>query len=454
MSARPVPLRLLCFAIFLLAVSIRVAWLPTMSRADLTSNTVTPDGHRSFDECINVALALYNGNGFANPFWGGLTGPSAHCAPAFPAVTTVIFAVFGEDTEGALARDMLNIAGYALLFALLPLFSANLGMTAKPGLVAGFAAALFPLYGQREMSRGRDEWLAALIGVLLTLYALRLARGEALTRRSALAYGAGWGALMYVHPAMVVILPLHMLVVLFARTRPPAQRIAFAGIVPVAFLLVVLPWIVRDRIAMGGWMFMRDDLGLELEISNGDGATPAAQANLATGWYCSQHPNCSHPVALRVLALGEREFNRQAMATATSWIRGHPARFADLTIRRVIAFWIGERSEPGFVALRLVLLFLGLAGFRLMWRGGLRIEAALLGAFWIAYPAAFYLIQRIDRYQAPMYPAILLPAAFACVALWDSLRKKQAWRFAQLSVSSASVPGIAQYPSSIQVANR
>jgi hypothetical protein len=426
MNARRVPLRLLCFGIFLLAVSIRVAWLPTLSRADLTSNTVTPDGHRSFDECINVALALYNGNGFADPFWGGLTGPSAHCAPAFPAVTAVVFSVFGPDDAGALARDMLNIAGFALVFALLPLFSASLGMTATPGLVAGLAAALFPLYGQREMSRGRDEWLAALIGVLLTLYALRLARAGTLTRRSALTYGAGWGALMYIHPAMVVVLPLHMLVVLFARVRPPAERIVFAGMAPVAFLLVILPWIVRDRIAMGGWMFMRDDVGMELEVSNGDGATPTVQANLATGWFCSQHPNCSHPVAVRMLAVGEREFNRQAMATAISWIKSHPARFSDLTVRRAIAFWIGERSEPGLLVLRAVLSLLGLAGFLLMWRGGLRIETALLAAFWIAYPAAFYLIQRIDRYQVPMYPAILLPAGFAAVALWERLRKNRA----------------------------
>ena len=230
---------------------------------------------------------------------------------------------------------------------------------------------------------------------------------------------------MYIHPAMVVILPLHLLVVLFACMRSPAERIAFAGIVPAAFMLVILPWIVRDRIAMGGWMFMRDDLGLELEISNGDGATPSAQANLATGWYCSLHPNCSHPVAVRALTLGEREFNRQAMVTAVSWIESHPARFADLTFRRVIAFWVGERSQPMVFVLRAVLTFLGLVGFLLIWRAGLRIETALLSAFWIVYPAAFYLIQRIDRYQAPMYPAILLPAGFAYMTRWRSPRKNR-----------------------------
>ncbi len=423
MSARCVPTRLLCFAIFLTAVCVRVAWLPTMSRVDLTSNTVTPDGQRSFDECINIALALHAGKGFADPFWGGLTGPSAHCAPAFPAVTAAIFSVFGAGTEGALARDMLNTTGYALLFASLPLFSAALGMTRAPGLVAGFAAALYPLYDQREISRGRDEWLAALIGMLVLVYALRLARRETLTRSAALGYGAAWGALMYVHPAMVMILPAHLPIVLLARKRPAAQRLSFAATMTAAFLLVILPWTIRDRVTMGAWMFMRDDLGMELEVSNGDGATPSIQANLATGWFCSQHPNCSHPVAVRMLEMGELEFNRQAMATAVSWIRSHPARFADLTFRRTVAFWIGERSEPFRLPLRVILLVLGLAGLRLMWGAGLRIETALLGAVWIAYPLAYYVVQRIDRYQAPIYPEILLPAGFASVAIYFNLRK-------------------------------
>jgi hypothetical protein len=67
------------------------------------------------------------------------------------------------------ARDLLNIEGYGLLFALLLPFSGNPGMTETPRLVAGFAAALFPLYGHYEKPQGRDEWLAALIGALLML---------------------------------------------------------------------------------------------------------------------------------------------------------------------------------------------------------------------------------------------------------------------------------------------
>jgi hypothetical protein len=90
------------------------------------------------------------------------------------------------------------------------------------------------------------------------------------------------GALMYVHPEMGAILPLHLLVILFACGRASGERFAFTGCVTTAFLLVVLPWIIRDRIAMGAWMFMRDDLGMELEVSNGAGSIGTGFCGIST----------------------------------------------------------------------------------------------------------------------------------------------------------------------------
>jgi len=397
--------------------------MPFLSRAELTHNTTTPDGQRSLDEAINIAYAIHAGSGFADPFLAGLTGPSAHCAPLFPVVTAAIFSVFGAGTGGAIARDLLNIAGYSLLFSLLPVFAAGLGMTAAPGLASGFAAAIYPYFGLSELTRGRDEWLAALMGMVLLLYALRIARREELTRSAAVLYGAGWGALMYVHPAMVTILPIHLLIILFARKRGPAQLFSFAVISLAVFLLAILPWTIRNRVVMGGWMFMRDDLGLELEVSNGDGATASVIGNFASRRFCSIHPTCSPAAALQVLEVGELQFNRDAMAKAVSWIRSNPVSFSELTLRRAAAFWFGTVSKPMALLLSAALLLLGAAGLWMMWRTGLIIETSLLGALWIVYPLAFYLIQRVDRYQVPIYPAILLPAGFASVTLYRNLRK-------------------------------
>lgn len=410
-------------AIFLLTFAIRAERLPHLSATDLTFSTITPEGQRSFDEGINIAYAIHDGNGFANPFWAGATGPSAHCAPAFPVVTAALFTVFGTGAAGAIARDVLNIAGYSLLFALLPWFAVTFGMSAAAGVAPGLAAALYPWFGFREISRGRDEWLAAILCMLLLVAALRIARRQELTLSSAAFYGAGWGVLMYVFPALIAVLPIHLLVILFARGRPAARRLAFAGTSLAVLLLAILPWTIRNRLVMGGWMFMRDDLGMELEVSNGDGAAASVDANLASGWLCGIHPTCNPDATVQVLKMGELAFNREAMAKAVAWIENNPSRFGRLTLRRAGAFWLGTPATIGSILFHGGISILGLAGLWLMWRREMRIETALLLAVWVMYPLAFYVVQRVDRYQVPVFPELLLPAGFLSVALYLNLRK-------------------------------
>src|SRR5690348_17372770 len=179
-----------------------------MSTPEITYSTPTAYGQRSLDECINIAFSIHAGHGFASAFRAGPTGPSAHCAPSFPAATAVVFSIFGTNEAGGVARDLVNVAGYSLLFALFPAFAMRLGITASAGVVSGLAAALYPWYGLAEITRGRDEWLAAITGMVLLLSALQLARKQDLSGRPALLYGAGWGALMYVLPSVITVLPV------------------------------------------------------------------------------------------------------------------------------------------------------------------------------------------------------------------------------------------------------
>jgi len=111
------------------------------------------------------------------------------------------------------------------------------------------------------------------------------------------------------------------------------------------------------------------------------------------------------------------EFNRLAMEKAVSWIQANPARFAALTFRRAIYFWCDMRAHGDKFFIRGAISLLGLAGLWLMWRRGLTLQAVLLGIVWIAYPTTFYMIQYMERYVAPIGPAILLPAGFAAWAL-------------------------------------
>jgi 4-amino-4-deoxy-L-arabinose transferase-like glycosyltransferase len=315
------------------------------------------------------------------------------------------------------ARDLWNIAGYSLLFALFPWAAFRLGMTRMPGWIAGGVAATYTLYGPSEISWGRDEWLAALGLMLLTVFAWRLAQREELPARSLLGFGAGWGGLMYVQPATLLVLPLHLGIVLWARRRPIAVRVNRAGLFFAAFLLAVAPWTVRNRMAMGSWFFMRDNAGLEMEASNGDGALAAFEANVNGPWFCSVHPDCFEGASVEIREVGEVEFNRRAMRKAVVWIEENPGYFAALSARRAMYFWFDLPARGMRFYIRGAMALLGLAGLWLMWRRGLRVQAALFAAVWAAYPLTFYVVQYMDRYASPIAAAVLLPAGFAIEAL-------------------------------------
>jgi len=404
--------------IFLLAFSVRCTQLGLMDRGDRVAAIVLSDGTLlSYDEGVNVAKSLVVTGEYADPFFNHQTGPTAHLPPSFPAATALLFYVFGTGYDGAIARDVVNMAGYSLLFALLPAASAWFGMARIVGIVAGFAAASYPFFRLSELNTARDEWLAAILLLLLTVYAWRIAGRDELTNRSALLYGAGWGALMYAQPVTVPILAVHLAIVLFTRQRATGRRLAYAALVSAAFVTVIAPWVVRNRLVMGGWIFMRDNAGLELAVSNGDGAKASFEGNMHGTWFCTVHPNCNPAAVEQIRQSGELEFNRIAMQNALSWIRENPSHFAQLTFRRVVYFWCDFPSHGSLFFIRAVTSLLGLAGLWMMWRRGLALQAILFGVIWIVYPLTFYVVQYMDRYVVPMAPEILLPAAFAICAL-------------------------------------
>lgn len=410
--------------VFALAACVRLALLTTAAAHDIVNMSDTRFGIRSFEEGLNVAVSLMGGRGFGDPH-GLLTGPTAHLPPSFPAVTALIFSAFGTGFVGGVIRNLLNIAGYALLYAMLPAASRALGMGLQAGIAAGLGAAAVPLFRSAEVFRGRDEGWAAVLLLGLLVFAKRLAEGADFPLRSALQWGAGWGLLMYVQPSAIDILPFHAGIVLLARRRRARAGAVKLAVALAALLVTIAPWIVRNRIAMGSWMFMRDDLGLELHIANRDGAYASMQANFGSAESCSVVLNCG--VASVRLAdfqrLGEVEFYRRDLKEATAWIEEHPIAFGRLTLERSGYFWFDMPSAPVSFVWRTVVSVLGFIGLCLMWRRGLRVPAALLGAVWTAYPLPYYLVVYSNRYVAPIAFALLLPAGFAVVCGWNAARQ-------------------------------
>jgi hypothetical protein len=319
-------------AIFVVTIGVRGTLLSRVPEPQFLWGRLTANGLVSGDEGINIAVALAEKQQFADPYVRP-TGPSAHVPPAFPFATAAIFHVFGFGRSAAAVRNSMNIAG----------------------VLAGLGAAVVPPFRSSEVFRGRYEWAAALLFLWLTALVHRLTTAPRPSRRDAVVLGVGWGVLVHNQPATVTVLPVHALIWLVLSRRsgsrispdgapanaPQRKSLAIAArqllLAAAIVVLMLAPWTVRNYQALGGWFFVRDNLGIELWISNGEGAQPSLTANQGTKWY-ERHPMLSDIAMDEIGRDGEIAFNRRRLEEAWSWITANPDRFADLTLARIAGF--------------------------------------------------------------------------------------------------------------------
>jgi hypothetical protein len=333
-------------------------------------------------ETVRVALSLAHHGTFADPFLLP-TGPTAHIAPGFPAVLSAIYTIFGDGMAGETAKRIIGCAVSALSYAFLPAVGRACGFRPGAGIGAGLFGAVFPLNRYEEVSGNFESPWAALF-LMLLVYA-------AAANKQPILAGAG---------------------LLFAPVLAPVF-VAFALVrrwwLPLALAVVMAaPWAWRNHQELGAWIWSRDNLGLELGLSNRDQAAPALRDNVRLGLHRASHPSHSPIEADKVCYYGEAGYNRLRMRTAVAWIESHPARFAILTLARMRWFWFPSIYFS-------VLVLLAAYGIR-------RAPSAwIFAAVWLLFPLVYYAIQYDPRYRHPMEWSILLAAAKGV----DDLRR---WR--------------------------
>src|SRR5258707_12414961 len=115
-------------------------------------------------------------------------------------------------------------------------------------------------------------------------------------------YGLMWGFTALVNPTACILLPF-MLAWLMIRRRQAARP--SAGLVMrtvFMFLLVLLPWTIRNYYAVDGLVFVKSNFGLELWLGN----NPAVKGNYSR----DLHPLVGYGDRLRLLMSGEPNYNR------------------------------------------------------------------------------------------------------------------------------------------------
>jgi hypothetical protein len=133
---------------------------------------------------------------------------------------------------------------------------------------------------------------------------------------------------------------------------------------------------------------------------------------------------------------GELAYVAQKQQVATQWIRRHPRRFAELTLRRVGFFWF-DIPEQGRIArhfgtgsrhaLFFAFALLAFWGLGLAFRRRQRAAWLFAGLF-LLYPLVYYITHCHPRYQHPITPEMLLLMVFLLHSSWGEEPRFLRWR--------------------------
>ncbi len=107
-------------------------------------------------EVVRVAQSLAEHGSFANPFCGK-EAPTAHVAPAYPYLLSLLYEVTGSGTAGEISKQVLTSAIAALGYALLPLIAVRCNMSVHAGALAGLVGA-YSRYASGKKPLADTKW--------------------------------------------------------------------------------------------------------------------------------------------------------------------------------------------------------------------------------------------------------------------------------------------------------
>lgn len=375
-------------------------------------------------ESLQLACSLAQKGTFADPFQTMPTGPSAHLAPLYPAFLAVLMRWFGEDSYAGFAMGWAVIGVIGIHLALLPFLARRFRL----GFSSGVVAATAFLFAEIPPFVIWESFYVALLAMVLSCLMYDIAT-QTPSAAKIITTSVLWGVLLWLAVVPLLVLLAWLGWIFVAAKMPRNQRLALL-LLP---FLIISPWLVRNYRVFGHFIFMRDNLGLELAVSNNPCANFNFKTNELARCFEENHPNKGMAEAQRVQQLGEYRYNRVRMREALDWIKHNPQTFFTMTAQRAAAFWFPSptgnpfeaTATPRGILLGWFMVLLNLPGLWLMWKKNR--EATGIVLLWLLlFPPIYYVIQFDIRYRDPILWAMFLPAGFFIVevakGVWHAFR--------------------------------
>lgn len=364
-----------------------------------------------------AAITLLRSGVIGNPYLIP-TGPTAHVSPPLVWLLAAVYRLFGANSAASdVALGIVASLMYALSIRTTLQICAVSGLGRASVWIACGLFVLLPFLLFQAVVNDR-QWDQPFAALLLVQGWLAFERSRHSERpygcEAALAAITGIGALF--SPAIFPPLAASLAGMIWMRRKRGDYRLSLllsAGIVAAC----LLPWGIRNQIALGHFILTRSNFGLELATGN----APGALGFSGSGDGAPLHPHNSLPAAQEVARIGEVPYMQEMRRQAVAWIAADPLRFVRLTLARIRLSFLPVREMVGWQpALGEELPWVLLVAFGVVRIAALAAAFVLrvrpvLGVLYTVLPLAPYFVTHVNlRYLLPtFFPSVVLIAFVA-----------------------------------------
>lgn len=366
-------------------------------------------------ETGHIARSLVEGKGFSSPMFAD-TGPTAWQTPIYPSLLALVFRVFGVFTKGA-AISILSVNSLFSSLTCLPVFFiTRRTFGEKAAWRAAWAWAFFPY---AIFFAASHIWPTTLTTLLLSVAFLAgLQLEDSMQSGTWIKFGLLSGVAAMNDPVVLTVLPLLGLWMCYRAwlRRDDWLRPALAA--ALAFVVVVLPWFIRNYRAFHKVVPFRGNFGVELYIGNNGDLSHFTARYL--------HPEHNEEEWQEYVRLGESRYMQHKLQQAMAFISNHKGLFLWSSLRRAIYMWTNYwsltpdylKEEPfdiPAIFLNITLSTLALCGLWTAWRTfGVIVVPYAIALF--CFPVVYYLTHGEDFYRRPADPFFVVLAVYAVTA--------------------------------------
>jgi 4-amino-4-deoxy-L-arabinose transferase-like glycosyltransferase len=357
------------------------------------------------DNYLPMATSLASGQGFA--FKGR---PTAYRPPLYP-LMLVPAVLLGDRGRQGIALLHLGLgAGTVWLTAAA---AKGFGLSRSRAMAAAFVVACDPVLAWQARSVMTETPAAFLVAVSLA----GLSRAS---YRGAILGGIGFGLSALCRPSLLAGAALTVLASLVAPPGRLGERLARSGVLAAAMTIVLLPWMLRNLIALGDPIWTTTHGGYTLALAN----NPVYYREVLDGpigrvWTGEDQMRWFDSVNRETAGMTEHQADRYLQASVWRLAGRRPGDFSRACLARLVHFWGAAPATSVYPAVARwatlawtlplwAALLLGLAARSLWTWPRIAAPIAVLGLTLVH--ALFWTDLRM---RAPIVPAIALIAAGA-----------------------------------------